>query len=74
MKSLLVPAVGTSGSTIGFAVKENNFLGRGIQFSTNLELSDESIRGLFSVANPNFRGSDQSVFATIQSSETNRLR
>jgi len=65
--------VGTSGSTIGFAVKENNFLGRGIQFSTNLELSDESIRGLFSVANPNFRGSDQSVFFNVQSSETNRL-
>ena len=64
---------GTSGSSIGFAVKENNFLGRGIQFSTNLELSDESIRGMFSVANPNFRGSDQSVFTTIQSSETNRL-
>ena len=64
---------GTSGSTVGFAVKENNFLGRGIQFSTNLELSDESIRGLFSVANPNFRGSDQAIFTTIQSSETNRL-
>ena len=64
---------GTSGNTLGFAVKENNFLGRGIQFSTNLELSDESIRGLFSVANPNFRGSDQSVFTSIQSSETNRL-
>ena len=64
---------GTSGSTIGFAIKENNYLGRGIQFSTNLELSDESIRGMFSVANPNFRGSDQSVFTTIQSSETNRL-
>ena len=65
--------VGTTGSTIGFAVKENNFLGRGIEFSTNLELSDESIRGKFSVANPNFRGSDQSVFFNIQSSETNRL-
>ena len=65
--------VGTSGSTIGFAVKENNFLGRGIQFASNLELSEESIRGLFSVSNPNFRGSDQSVFTTIQSSETNRL-
>jgi len=65
--------VGTSGSTIGFAVKENNFLGRGIQFATNLELSDESIRGMFSVANPNFRGSDQSIFTTMQSSETNRL-
>ena len=64
---------GTSGSTVGFAIKENNFLGKGVQFSTNIELSDESIRGMFSVANPNFRGADQSVFTTIQSSETNRL-
>ena len=64
---------GTSGTSIGFAVKENNFLGRGIQFSSNLELSDESIRGMLSMSNPNFRGSDQSVFTTIQSSETNRL-
>jgi len=65
--------VGTSGSTIGFSVKENNFLGRGIKLSTNLELTEESIRGMFSVANPNFRGSDQSLFTTIQSSETDRL-
>ncbi len=65
--------VGTSGTMIGFGVKENNFLGRGIQFSTNLELTDESVRGMFGVSNPNFRGTDQSVFANIQSSETDRL-
>ena len=65
--------VGTSGTMIGFSVKENNFLGRGIKFASNLELTDETIRGKFSVANPNFRGSDQSVFANIESSETNRL-
>ena len=65
--------VGTSGTMIGFEIKENNFLGRGIQFGTNLELTDESIRGRFSVSNPNFRGSDQSVFANLQSSETDRL-
>ncbi len=64
---------GTSGSTIGFSVKENNFLGRGIEFSSNLELSDESIRGRFTVVNPNYKGTDQSVFTTIQSSETDRL-
>ena len=64
---------GTSGSTIGFSIKENNFIGRGIQFSSNLELSDESIRGRFTVVNPNYKGTDQSVFTTIQSSETNRL-
>jgi len=65
--------VGTSGTMIGFSVKENNFLGRGIKFATNLELTDETIRGKFSVSNPNFRGSDQSVFANVESSETNRL-
>ena len=65
--------VGTSGTMIGFSVKENNFLGRGIKFASNLELTDETIRGKFSVANPNFKGSDQSVFANIESSETNRL-
>ena len=65
--------VGTSGTMIGFEIKENNFLGRGVQFGTNIELTDESIRGKFSVFNPNFRGSDQSVFASLQSSETNRL-
>ena len=65
--------VGTSGTVIGFSIKENNFLGRGIQFATNLELTDESIRGKFGVSNPKFKGSDQSVFANIQSSETDRL-
>ena len=65
--------IGTSGTMLGFAVKENNFLGRGIQFSTNLELTDESIRGKFGVSNPNFRGTDQAVFTNIQSSETDRL-
>ena len=65
--------VGTSGTVIGFSIKENNFLGRGIQFATNLELTDESIRGKFGVSNPKFKGSDQSVYANIQSSETDRL-
>ena len=65
--------IGTSGTMIGFSVKENNFLGRGIEFATNLELTDESIRGRFGVSNPNFRGTDQSVFASIESSELDRL-
>ena len=65
--------VGTSGTMIGFSVKENNFLGRGVEFATNIEITDESIRGKFGVSNPNFRGTDQSIFANIQSSETDRL-
>ena len=65
--------IGTDGTLIGFSIKENNFLGRGIEFATNLELTDESVRGKFGISNPNFRGSDQLVFASIQSSETDRL-
>ena len=65
--------VGTSGTMLAFAVSENNFLGRGIEFSSNVELTDESIRGAFSVANPNFKGTSQEVFASVQSSETDRL-
>ena len=65
--------IGTNGTMIGFAIKENNFLGKGIQFATHIELTDESVRGKFGVSNPNFRGSDQSVFASVESSETDRL-
>ena len=58
---------GTNGGTIGFGIKENNFMGKGIQFDTNLELSEEQIRGQFSVFNPNFRGSDNALSTNIQS-------
>ena len=65
--------VGTSGGTIGFAIKENNFLGKGIQFSSSLDLTEETIRGNFNVTNPYFLGTDRMLFAGIQSSETDRL-
>ena len=65
--------VGTSGGTIGFAIKENNFLGKGIQFSSSLDLTEETIRGSFNVTNPYFLGTDRMIFAGIQSSETDRL-
>ncbi|MDA8783211.1 outer membrane protein assembly factor BamA [Candidatus Pelagibacter bacterium] len=65
--------VGTSGNTISAAVKENNFLGRGIGLDTSITLSTDSVRGLFSVDNPNFRNSDKSVYFNIESSETDKL-
>ena len=65
--------VGTSGGTVGFGVKENNFLGRGIEFSTNIEFTEETIQGNFNLVNPNFRGSDQTLIAGLQSSTTDRL-
>ena len=40
--------VGTSGASTSFGVAENNFLGKGINLNTNLMLSEEKIKGLFS--------------------------
>ena len=56
-----------------FGVKENNYLGKGIKVDTNLFVNEESIKGVFSVTNPNFNNTDKSVNFNIQSSETNRL-
>ena len=54
--------VGTGGGTISFGVKENNYLGKGIKFDSNLTLDSESIKGQIAVNNPNYRNSDKSVF------------
>jgi len=66
--------VGTGGSTVQFGVKENNFLGRGIEFGSDLSLSTESIKGLFSLNNPNYKGTNKSLNLSIESTVTDRLK
>ena len=61
---------GTSGSTISGGIKEKNYLGKGIELDTNLSLSDDQIKGKFSVVNPNFRNTDRSINTTIESTAT----
>ena len=65
--------VGTDGSTLSFAVKENNYLGRGIGLVSELTISEETIKGQFNVNNPNFKNSDKSINLNIQSLETDKL-
>ena len=36
-------------------------------------ITEESIKGNFSVTNPNFKNSDKSVYFSAQTSETDRL-
>ena len=64
---------GTSGTTTTFGIKENNYLGNGLRIDAKLDLSEESIKGKFSLRNPNYKNSDKSIITNIQSSETNRL-
>ena len=64
---------GTTGTTFGGGVKENNFLGKNIKLNTNLRVSDETIKGAFSVANPNWNYSNKTIVASIESSVTDRM-
>ena len=66
--------IGTSGSSISFGVKENNYLGSGIALSSNVTLTDESLKGLLSVTNPNFKNSDKAVSLSIEAIEIDRLK
>ena len=64
---------GTSGSTFMAGIKENNFLGKGISLDSNINLSTESIKGLISIENKNYKNSDKKIFFTIEARETDRL-
>jgi len=65
--------VGTSGTTIGFGVSENNFLGKGIKLSSDISLSSEAIKGSFSVSNPNFMNSDKLVYTSLEATEIDKF-
>ena len=69
----LSAGVGTSGSTIGGGIKEKNFLGKGIDLSTNLEVSEDSIKGEFIYSKPNFAYTDNTLSTSIRSTTTDYL-
>ncbi|MDF1857559.1 MAG: outer membrane protein assembly factor BamA [Candidatus Pelagibacter bacterium] len=58
--------VGSDGGTVGFSVSENNFLGKGVKLSTSLRISEDTIRGNFSVNNPNFNYSGKALITNIE--------
>ena len=58
---------GTGGSTFSAGLKEKNYLGKGIMLDTNFALSEDEVRGKFSILNPNFKNSDRSLNTTIES-------
>ena len=64
---------GTNGGTIMFGVKENNYLGKGVSVNSNITINEETVKGIVSVYNPNYKNSDKSVYTNVQSIETDRL-
>ena len=65
--------VGTNGGTVGFAVKENNFMGKGIQLASNLTVSKQTVKGEFNYNQPNYLGTNRSLNFNVESSVTDKL-
>ena len=64
---------GSDGGTLWFSVTENNFLGKGFELSSSLDLTEDSIRGLFSVTNPNFNYSGKSLSTSVESTNVDKI-
>ena len=64
---------GTDGGSIGFGIKENNFLGKGIALDSNFLISEESFKGKFGLTNPNFKNTDKLIYINAQSLEDDNL-
>ncbi len=64
---------GTSGTTVSFGIRENNYLGKGVLLDTNANITADSIKGKFFLENPNYKNSDKSVNFSIEASEFDRL-
>ena len=65
--------VGSEGGSIGFSISENNYLGKGIQVESSLQMTQERITALLAVTNPNYNYTDNSLSTMIRSTVTDRM-
>ena len=64
--------VGTEGGSFAFSISENNWLGKGISLSTNLDVSAETFTGGFSIVDPNYKSSGNSVSYFIENTKNDK--
>tara|TARA_A100000164_G_scaffold89416_1_gene77277 strand:+ start:2457 stop:4706 length:2250 start_codon:yes stop_codon:yes gene_type:complete len=69
----LLAGVGTTGTTVGGGIVEKNFLGKGINLETNLEISEETIKGKFVYSKPNFAYTDNTLFTSVKATNSDFL-
>ncbi len=60
---------GTSGSQLSFGISENNYLGQGKKVKASATISDDSLRGILSVTDPNYRNSDKALITSFENSQ-----
>ena len=64
---------GSEGGTIGFSLTESNFLGKNIKLNTDIRTSEDTIKGSFSVTNPNFNYSNKALITSLQNTTIDKM-
>ena len=65
--------VGTSGTVISGGISENNFLGKGIKLDSNLQFSEDSVKGSLTYIKPYFNYTDNTLSTKIRSTTEDNL-
>ena len=65
--------VGNDGGSVGFSISEKNFMGRGINLVSSLNLSEERVKGEFTINNPNFNYTEKSLSTSIFAINTDKM-
>ena len=66
--------VGSSGSTVSFSIKENNFNGKGVKLNTSIVFEPNSVAGGINFNIPNYNYSDKSLNGDISRTDTDQLK
>ncbi len=64
---------GTSGSTVSFGIKENNYMGTGVRLESEFSISDNGVRGNFSTNNPNFKNTNKSLQTNFEATKIDQM-
>ena len=64
---------GTSGQTLTFGIKENNFAGNGTKLNTNISITSNSLQGAFNIIIPNYNYTDKSLKMNLSRSSNDFL-
>ncbi len=69
----LAAGYGTNGFATGGHIIEKNFLGKGVNLDTNVEISQESLKGEFIYSVPNFAYTDNTLSTSVRSIDNDYL-
>ena len=64
--------IGTNGGSLAFSIAENNWLGRGVNVSTSIDISKETFTGGLRVNDPNYKFSGNSVNYFIENTTNDK--